>query len=151
VTTQCARCHKFIRGEAGDPVISAKSLGWKNYHEACAKLEWQSLGKSPKTFSKKVKASDPSKPSMKKSAFRVDCTMWVQGEVSTMWCFDADSLEAAEAICEKQMRRDPGSTGVAVNVTRAKYVTCRIVLLLASGGETVVDEKTPTDLLKVSP
>ena len=130
----CHLCSGTIQGLPADPVITAKSLGWHNFHMGCATKQWNRMR------DKMVKKE-------KKTQFRIDCQMVEKGVPTTLWHFFADTLEDAETICQKQMSPDkpfPGFTPLkaGANQTSRKYVNCTITLEMQTGKKTVVDEKT---------
>ena len=119
--SQCAGCSKFIQGTSKDPIITGKLLGWKNYHDACAKHEWARLGRSGK---KKVRpepivslspASSGINPavtqeeavivpkSAKKTQFHVQCVLMTNGKEESRWHNILDTLDEAEKYCNVQM------------------------------------------------
>jgi len=122
VNIRCHLCSKTIQGLPADPLISAKSLGWKNFHMVCATKWW---GKMPERKEKRTR-------------FRIDCRMIEHAKPTTFWNFFTDTLEDAEDICRKQMSPDALTT---TNRTSEKFVNCIITLVMKDGGKTIVDEK----------
>ena len=110
--SQCAGCSKFIQGTSKDPIITGKLLGWKNYHDACAKHEWARLASpasrgargtrlislSPSS-SKEVEVAKPAK----KTQFHVQCVLMTNGKEESRWHNILDTLDEAEYYCVKQM------------------------------------------------
>lgn len=157
VLAQCASCNKFVRGTPDDPIISAKSLGWKNYHYACAKAEWARKGlKEPMT---KVPAR--AGKAERKTQFHVQCVLVENGVPSEQyqWHFVTDTLKEAEAICDIQMEsfdktalaEHPAYANYNCNMTDKKYVNCTISLLMKSGKQTVIDERIHSLALAPAP
>lgn len=137
MTVQCAGCDRFIRGTAEDPVISAKSLGWGNYHEACAQAEWKRRG---------ISGKERVVPKEKKTQFRVDCVLVEHGVPSDQWCwcFLEPTMAEAERVCSIAMSSHqnlPGHKDDTTNTTSARYVNCTITLVLKNGKKTVLDER----------
>ena len=152
--SQCAECSKFIKGDVSDPVITAKSLGWKNYHDACAKAVWKRLGRSGELTQRKSKESTMAD---KKIQFYVQCTLWTNGKEENQWHNIVDTLAEAEGYADKQMSPSdfakdwaamgyddevyPTRGGVECNMSPKKYVNCTIYMMLKTGKRTVVDER----------
>ena len=145
ILSQCASCNKFVRGTPDDPIISAKSLGWKNYHYTCAKAEWARKGMKEPTEEAKVPKLE------RKTQFHVQCVLVENGVSSEQWQWNytADTLKEAEHICEIQMEsfdktalaEHPAYSNYQCNMTDKKYVNCIISLLMKSGKQTVIDER----------
>ena len=134
VTAQCAGCDKFIRGTVQDPVITGKELGWRDYHDACAKAERARRGVKGRTVAKE-----------KKTQFRVDCVLVENGKASEEWRWHFLENTMAEAVkdCEIAMGPKPSIAGLddVTNTTTRKYVNCTITLVLKNGKKTVLDER----------
>ena len=140
--TTCHACNKRIRGDQKDPVISAKSLGWNNYHDACAQNAWAG---------KKVKLK---KEKEKKTLYRVDCFMMVDGIEQSKYRFFVDTMAEAEEICRLQQAPCPARTGAEpngssdaeirtafeVNITPHRYVNCRLTMLTKAGKKAILDD-----------
>ena len=149
--SQCAECSKFIKGDVSDPIITAKSLGWKNYHDACAKAVWKRLGRTGEPKQKLKEATMPEK----KIQFYVQCVLWTNGKEENRWYHILDTLAEAEAYADVQMSPSdfskdwakidsvPEDTvrSIECNTTSAKYVNCTISMIMKSGKRTVVDER----------
>ena len=143
ITATCVACNKRIRGDSRDPVISAKSLGWNNYHDACAQRAWAE---------KKEKAIKT--PKEKKTRYRVDCFMMVDGIQQSKYQFFVDSMAEAEEICRLQQAPCPARTGTEpngssdaeirtafeVNITAHRYVNCKLTMLTKAGKKAVLDD-----------
>lgn len=134
----CAGCGKGIAGNRRDPVISAKSLGFGNYHDACAKAEWKSREKVVVVKGKRAKATRD------KAEFYVQSVLVVNGVSSKeyTWHNILSTYKEAVAYCKAQMSDahdkkygDPNPC----NATSAKYVNCTIYLLGTTGKKTLMD------------
>ena len=108
--SQCAKCGRFIHGTVADPIITAKSLGWKNYHEACSKSEWARLSRLWRD--KGSKGTPPSAGRVpkgdkmaveKKTQYYVQCILITNGKEESRWHDISDTMKEAEAYCNKQM------------------------------------------------
>ena len=157
--SQCAGCFKFIKGTVDDPTISAKSLGWKNYHDACAKLEWKRRGISPENPSSRG-TSAKEKMADKKTQFRVQCTLIKDGVEESHWTHLLDTLQEAEDYCDIQMAPSEFAKNwtafgpeeasanseqepqiLDANTTSRKYVNCTILLMMKNGKSVVTEER----------
>lgn len=147
--SQCARCGRFIHGTTADPIITAKGLGWKNYHDACAQAEWARLGKSgePRMPAKKKVVEE------KKVQYHVQCMLIKNGKEESRWHNIVDTLAEAEEYCKAQMEpsefdknwqamdEDKEAKKYSCNMSSQKYVNCTISMILKSGKMTVIDER----------
>ena len=127
----CEGCAKPIAGVAGDPVISAKSLGWHNYHETCAKKAWgmkskeKSRAKAERSVSSEIEPTPSEQPV--RPRFFVLSEMVIEGNVTTSWTHDCVSFADAERVVERQQAPStPEET--ECNLTPQKYVNCTIYL-----------------------
>lgn len=155
--SQCVKCGRFIHGTVADPIITAKSLGWKNYHEECSKAEWARLGKLGELHMGTKKASPPKAD--KKVQYYVQCILIVDGKEESRWHDISDTMKEAEAYCKIQMApsefskewamakrpEDPDEENtptkdVSCNMTSRKYVNCIISMILTNGKQTVIEE-----------
>lgn len=134
----CDGCGKGIAGNTRDPVISGKALGFGNYHDACAKVEWKRREKSVVKGAKVVKAKRD------KAEFYVQSVLFVNGIASKeyKWHNILSTYKEAVLYCKVQMSSahdkkygDPNPC----NVTGAKYVNCTIYLLGTTGKKTLMD------------
>lgn len=118
--SQCAGCSRFIQGTSKDPIITGKLLGWKNYHDACAKHEWARLARSGKSSrfqrdkshtTNEIVSLNPAerreevempKPA-KKTQFHVQCVLMTNGKEESRWYNIVDTMDEAEKYCVKQM------------------------------------------------
>lgn len=140
IVATCHACNKQIRGDSRDPVISAKSLGWNNYHDACAQTAWAE---------RKVKVVKE-----KKTCYRVDCFMMVDGIEQSKYRFIVDTMNEAEKICQLQQAPCPARTGAEpqgstdseirtafeVNITPHRYVNCKLTMLTKLGKKVILED-----------